>query len=276
MVIGHGEIQKDFEKLFRRGRLGQAYIFFGLPGVGKRSFALELAAFLENGRWPAEASPRPLSDALLIVPAEGTIGIDAARSVKQFLSESPLISARRTAVLDNAEALTPEAQNALLKVAEEPPSAGLLILIVRDPEALMPTLRSRFQKIYFGAVPVQTVADWLGRQGVPKTRAAQAAETSAGAPGLALRLAQNEPSVAEEAARKFLRIAAPSRKEFLKSLLAPEDFNFRAFLDALIYVLAADGRQDGRLWHAVLELRALADATGLSPAIQLRNLWTLT
>lgn len=279
--------------------MGHAYLFFGPAAVGKLSFAVELAEYLERGlpsqisgketresNWPEEKNTRPLSDAMVISPnspsqisdtetwegKSGTIGIDAARSIRAFLSERPFIAPRRTVVIDRADALTDEAQNALLKIAEEPPSSGLLMLVLQDPESLRGTLVSRFQKIYFGAVAEKDVSQWLQKNGFTKEKAAAAARACGGKPGLALKLASGASSETEEAARKFLRTQAAGRKEFLKALLDDEQFNFRAFLDALILLTALNPQKNGALWHAVLELRAISDATGLNPRIQLMSL----
>ena len=249
-------ILKDLIALADGGRLGSAYLFYGPPKAGKLAAAKALAAYLESGAAPAAtaaagkeaAAPgRALTDTRVFAPDEkGSIGIDAARTVKAYLSEKPFIGVRRTAIVDRAQALTPEAQNAFLKVAEEPPAAALLILVLPDPELLRPTLQSRFQKIYFPPLPEKAM------------RQALAAET-------------------DPLAARFFTVPPASRKDFVKELTEPEDFNFTAFLDALIAHLAARPQPpDGKLWHAVLELRRMQDATNLSPRLQLMNLWTLT
>jgi hypothetical protein len=117
---------------------------------------------------------------------------------------------------------------------------------------------------------------WLIGQGVAKKAAAEAATLSDGKPGLALAWSKGYISPIQAAARDFLSIPVSARKDFLKALLEPEEFSFRSFLDALILTLSLDKQRKelGRLWHAVLELRAMADATGLNPSIQLRNIWS--
>lgn len=255
----YGKQIEDLASLHERGQLGHAYIFFGDPNIGKAAAARALAARIETGAWPdAEVSDKdasrghPLTDTQVFSPDEkGAIGIDAARSIKTFLSEKPFVGARRTAIVDRAELMTSEAQNALLKVAEEPPESALLILVMPDPELLWPTLQSRFQKIYFQ----------------PPGRKEMQEKLRANADPLAARFFKTPPA---------------SRKDFIKELTEPEDFNFAAFLDSLIAHLAAEGAgsangpaKNGDLWHAVLELRRMQDATNLSPRIQLMNLWTL-
>jgi DNA polymerase-3 subunit delta' len=273
-MLGHVNIKEDLSRLKESGRLAHGYLFFGPLGVGKSSFAKELAWYLENGNW--EEGQRPLSDAFFISPDEGgTIGIDTVRSVRSFLSERPNVSQYRLVVVNNANALTTEAQNALLKVAEEPPAGAMLILIVTEKESLLSTLVSRLQSVYFGRVAEEEIVGWLVQNGIPKKDAVSAAELSDGKPGLALMIAKGEVPENVRLAKEFLSVAPASRKDFLKALLEPEEFSFKGFLDGLMMALAMDKKRNRDLWHAVLELRQMSDATGLSPAIQLRNLWTL-
>ncbi len=147
MVIGHQDLQQRFQKLITSGRLGQSYLFFGEPQVGKFHFAAHCANFLETGAF--EIGIRPLQDSMLIRNASG---IDMIRELKTFLWQRPAIALRRTAIIDQAGSLTTEAQNALLKIVEEPPEHACVILIAEQPESLIPPLASRVQKIYFGRV----------------------------------------------------------------------------------------------------------------------------
>lgn len=97
----------------------------------------------------SEGRGRPLMEFSEIRPYEkGTIGIDAVRGVAGFLYARPVFSSRRTVFIDDAEALTPEAQSALLKIVEEPPAWGLIFISATNLENVLPTLRSRLQQIY--------------------------------------------------------------------------------------------------------------------------------
>ena len=149
-------IQKDFQRLISTDNLSHAYIFHGRIVDEQFKFAKELANFLEMKKWQGPNSI--LSDARIIDGMDEKLGIDVSRSFVEFLYQYPNASSHRTLIVSSAEKLTTQAQNALLKIAEEPPEKGLLILIVRDQEALLAPLRSRFQKIYF-SYPVGQRAD---------------------------------------------------------------------------------------------------------------------
>jgi hypothetical protein len=134
-----------FIQLINAGKLSQAYLFFG---SGSNSFAPALANFLERKVFELPAAI--LTELLVIEKDEkGIIGIDSVKPLKQFLYQKPIASKYRTCIVKEAENLTTEAQNAVLKIVEEPPSQSLIIFIANNEDNLLPTLVSRLQKIYF-------------------------------------------------------------------------------------------------------------------------------
>src|SRR3989344_1060913 len=121
MLIGHEKLTETFKRLIREDKLSHGYIFFGESGVGKFSFALGFATYLETGEFQKQS--RLLEETLIIRPSEeGTISINNIRESRYFLLQKPAYSPRRTVIIDEAECLTGEAQHAILKIAEEPPS----------------------------------------------------------------------------------------------------------------------------------------------------------
>ena len=148
------QLADDFKRLAKSNKLSHAYLFFGGDEKNHQEkflFAQSLANFLENGIF--NELPRLLQEILIISPDEkGTIGIDSIRDLKYFLWQKPTNSTRRVAVIKEAENLTPEAQNAALKIVEEPPESALIIFISNIEDNLFPALTSRLQKIYFSSV----------------------------------------------------------------------------------------------------------------------------
>lgn len=155
MLIGLEKFREDFKKLIDNRRLSHAYLFFGEEENNREkkfSFAQSLANFLENSKF--ELPNLLLNDILIILPDEkGTIGIDNIRILKNFLWQKPINSRRKTVIIQNAKRLTPEAQNAALKIVEEPPESALIIFITNSENDLLPVLTSRLQKIYFPQSP---------------------------------------------------------------------------------------------------------------------------
>lgn len=293
-ILGHQEIRANLTKLAQEGALSHGYIFYGPSMVGKRTVAQALAYFLEKGVLGAPAAHEVLQDSKLINLAlakeldpniKESIGIDAVREIKNFLWQRPNSSPRRTLIIDDAELLTAEAQNALLKITEEPPASSLLIVIASDLENLMGTIRSRLQQVYFGAVAGKEISRWLMEEAgaavagepskVTKATADALAAKSFGKPGLAWRLAHDQEfQKTLEAAQKFLKSTQVGRKDLIKKLLEPDSFSLRNFLDAVIITLAWEkpSKTKAALWHKALALYQDANNFSLNPRLQLENL----
>lgn len=90
---------------------------------------------------------------LLYFPADSKLGIEQARKIKEHFSLKPYQAKGRVAVLEDATSLTLEAQNALLKLLEEPPSEALLLLGASSEIKLLPTVLSRCQIIRVQRAP---------------------------------------------------------------------------------------------------------------------------
>jgi DNA polymerase III delta prime subunit len=146
-VNPHSNKKKYFERLVKNGMLAHAYLFSGPEGIGKKEFALELFR-LVNGR---EAAGDP--DLKLIAPRieedETKIYIEDIRDLKTFLSFKAYTGPYKFVVINDADRLTPEASNSILKVLEEPTPNSVLILISSKPRALLPTVLSRCEGVQF-------------------------------------------------------------------------------------------------------------------------------
>ncbi len=142
------QLVDNFKRLAAKNKLSHAYLFYGGNQQEKIIFAQSLANFLENKNF--EEPTRLLKETLIIEPDEkGTIGIDIIRSLKYFLWQKPTSSSLRIAIIKEVENLTSQAQNAALKIVEEPPESALIIFISKNIEDLLPVLTSRLQKIHF-------------------------------------------------------------------------------------------------------------------------------
>ncbi|MDR3581833.1 MAG: hypothetical protein P4L67_00995 [Candidatus Pacebacteria bacterium] len=286
MIIGHEGTIGDLKDLIARGRLGHGYIFFGPSMVGKRAVALGLGHFLEKETFEVGPETEALQDLKVIDIAfmrsldadasGGSIGIDAVREIKNFLWQKPNSSVRRTLIIDNADLLTTEAQNALLKITEEPPASSLLVLVTSDTESILPTIVSRLPKIYFGAVPKKAIEDWLAADGgIAKAKAAAFAARALGKPGLAWRLSHDDAFRKDlELAEKFLKSAPAARRDLVKKIIEPDDFSLRNFLDAVIMTLAWQEPSVAKaaFWHKTLRLYEGVTGFSLNPRLQLEAL----
>jgi DNA polymerase-3 subunit delta' len=150
---------------------GHAYIFRGPRGSGKaaaaRAFAAELlaqgAADPEDARRRAMLDPSPHPDLVWLQPPGAQHLVEDVReSVIRAASLSPAEGDRRVFVIEEAEDLRDESQNALLKTLEEPAPFAHLILVCSEPELLAETILSRCAPVEFGPLAPGAVLEALG------------------------------------------------------------------------------------------------------------------
>jgi DNA polymerase III delta' subunit len=199
-VIGH-RAQIDFlRRVAAGGRLAHSLLLAGPPGIGKRRVADAFAAMLlceEKGEDACghcdscrqfAAGSHPDLIVVTLPKDKREIPIEKARELNQFLRLQPLRGGRKIAIVDDAHLMNLAAQNALLKGLEEPPPGSLAILVAHNADALLPTIRSRCQRLLFAALPEAEVAEVLEqRAGLPQAEARTLAQHADGSPGRALR-----------------------------------------------------------------------------------------
>ena len=159
-VIGHDWAVEFLQRALAHGRSRHAYLFIGPAGLGKRQLAL---AFVMAQNCEAGDAARPCqqcrscqliaserSPDIIFTRTSGnneTILIEEIRRVSTFFALHPYEMRHRIAILDNFERAAPNAQDALLKTLEEPPSYASLILLAREESSILPTILSRCQQL---------------------------------------------------------------------------------------------------------------------------------
>jgi DNA polymerase III subunit delta' len=214
------------------------------------------------------------ADVLLIEPGEtGAIKIDQVRDAIERAAYRPFEGRRRVVIVDDADTVNPEAQNALLKTLEEPPAASTFILVTSRPDMLLPTVRSRCQRLRFGRLSPADVASILMREhGYEEADAHAAASLSDGSIGRALEGGSAAFVDAREAATGLLETLAASndprrRLEGAKALTgAARGGSDREELARRLHALSSILRDLGALLSRADE-RCLANAD-LRPLLQ--------
>ena len=169
-----------------RARLPHAILVQGPEGWGQERLASALALDLlgaDAGR-VAEETAHP--DLRWLAPENGAIRVDAVRGVVEFLVQTPHLASCKVAVLAAAERMNPNAANALLKTLEEPPAASYVVICSGHPGRLLPTIRSRCQRIDVRPAPASEVLAWLATAATDAEAAAYLAVEYGGAPYAAL------------------------------------------------------------------------------------------
>jgi DNA polymerase-3 subunit delta' len=224
MIFGYDELVNDFKRLADQRLLSHAYLFFGERELGKFLFAKSLANYLENQKF--EEPEKTLIETIVVDLEEiekdsdesrESLGIEKVREVERFLYQTPISSAYRVAIIRDAEWLTDQAQNALLKILEEPPKTGLIIAIAKDQSVFLPTVSSRFLNVFFPSLPDSSILDFLNKYGIiEQSKVKSIVLRSLGRLGRATRIAKGDKD-----REKALEIA----KEVLKTKLNPYNLN---------------------------------------------------
>jgi len=143
--------KKYFENLLRDGLSDHAYLFIGQDSANKSIFAEELCALFTGRNF--KNNP----DLKLIRPNakedKYRIDITSIRELKSFMSLKPYSGGYKVAVIEDAEAISIEAANAMLKVLEEPPKHSVLVLLSSKPKLLPRTILSRCETVVFPPEP---------------------------------------------------------------------------------------------------------------------------
>lgn len=179
MIIGHQKIINFLDKSIEKNRLAGAYLFCGPENVGKFTVALNFAKRL-TGNDSKNINPHNQNfgvginpDIIIITPEteekngitkKKDIKIEKIRELQHSLSLSAYFGKYKVAIIDGAEYLTISAQNALLKILEEPAENCVLILIAHNPEKILPTIKSRCVIKKFGLVKQAEISAMIAEE----------------------------------------------------------------------------------------------------------------
>ena len=199
--VGYGDKMEQLMRSVQAGRIVHALLFVGPHGSGKRTVARLLAQSMvcsaaEKPCGECPACKRFLAgshpDVKVLRPEKKSIGVEEIRGLIDALSLRPYEGDRHIAMIEQADKLTPSAQNALLKTLESPPGEVMFFLITDAPGALLDTIVSRCLTVRFGDVSPELCAQALAARGIEPTRAALLAGMAQGSVGRALEIDGDE------------------------------------------------------------------------------------
>jgi DNA polymerase-3 subunit delta' len=158
-MLGHQRVLNTLQTAIKSNNISHAYIFEGAKGIGKRETALAFSSMLmcEADETPCgrcktcqllQQSSHPDFQEIYL-DEDKSISVEDIRNLLKGIIIKPLYSKYKVFVINNADNMTVQAQNALLKSLEEPPGYIVFILTVQSGTAMTPTIRSRCQRIFF-------------------------------------------------------------------------------------------------------------------------------
>lgn len=230
-VIGQAPIVEHLTKSLNSGKVSHAYIFYGEKGSGKKALADLFARALQcegEGAKPCDqcasckkALSRNHPDIIYVQHEKpGVISVDEIRrQVNNDIGVKPYSSERKLYIIDEAEKMNVQAQNALLKTLEEPPAYAVIILLTTNLEAMLATIRSRCVTLTMKPVSDTELQHYLMREiQIPDYKAGICAAFARGNVGRARELAVSTEF--EEMKEEVLQLVRQLQEKSLSDLAA--------------------------------------------------------
>ena len=200
-ILGNEKNKKILEKSLELSKSSHSYIFWGTEGIGKKAIAKEFAKKIlcignkQNDcscKSCIEFSSSNNPDFLLIESDDGKIKIEQIREMQRKIAEKPIISDKKVYIINDADKMTTEAQNCLLKTLEEPPEYITIILICSNENNLLSTIKSRCTRMYFEPIEINEVKKYIKGINISKDINENILNLSQGSIGKAIKLVENQ------------------------------------------------------------------------------------
>lgn len=200
-ILGNERNKEILEKTIKLNKTSHSYLFWGTEGIGKKLIAKEVAKrilCLEKNmqdckcksciEFDSDNNP----DFQLIEATDGKIKIDQIREMQRKIAEKPIISSQKVYLIDDADTMTVEAQNCLLKTLEEPPEYITIILICSNEDTMLSTIKSRCTRMHFEPIEKEKVKQFIHANYPDIEMSDKIIELAQGSIGKAIRLNWNK------------------------------------------------------------------------------------
>lgn len=264
-IIGHKQIIEHLQKAISYDKVSHAYIFNGPEKSGKmmlaEAFAMALQCETRSGS-PClschsckQAMGKNQPDIIYLHHEKpGTISVDDIRKqVNNDIGIKPYSSPYKIYIIDEAEKMNQQAQNALLKTIEEPPAYAVILLLTTNAEAFLPTILSRCITLNLKVVPDAAIKEHLMKHyQVPDYKADICTAFAQGNVGKAIQLAGNEDfnELKDSALQLIKRIKDIELYEMMEAIKQIGDYKLQIndyfdllmiwYRDVLLYKATAD------------------------------------
>ncbi len=244
-LLGNGALRTRLETAFSRNAVSHCYLITGPEGSGKKTLAALLAAAMEctgDGNPPCGKCPQCRKvlggihpDVITVDSDKRNLTVDLIRQARQDAFIRPNEGKKKIYILPRAQDLLEAAQNALLKIIEEPPPNGVFLLLCTNRDRLLPTIRSRCAELALEPLEEGLLLAELARrcpQTTPEARQ-EAAARSGGFLGQALTLLENGADLAPQTVA-FASAYAAADPAAMLAVLVPMEKLDRASLEQLL------------------------------------------
>lgn len=220
-IIGHDDKKTYFQNIIKKQDISHSYIFYGDEGIGKLTFAKELAKnILKTDN--LEVCP----DYKYIEKLEDKKDIVIDQIRKQIIDDvyiAPLTSNNKLYIINDAECLNTAAQNSLLKTLEEPPKYIVIILVCSNINKILPTIKSRTNKISFTGIDSKEINKYVN-ENFNINLHSNVLEYINGSIGNAINIIKNELLDKFDKVEKLVEYII--KKDIVNSLKLSEDIDF--------------------------------------------------
>ncbi|NBG89085.1 DNA polymerase III subunit [Isachenkonia alkalipeptolytica] len=201
-VLGQDYLKNKVLRQIKGNTLSHAYLIYGNPGLDPQGFAKifaqgilckERAGEIPCGKCiPCKKVLGDNHEDLKVYPEE-TLKVEEIRNLEKDIHIKPYSAGKKIYIINHGEGITPQGQNALLKTLEEPPSFGIILIVARGKEALLPTIQSRCQGLGLKPVAGEEIYEALKNSwGYPEEKAREASKIAGGKIKTALRFLEDE------------------------------------------------------------------------------------
>lgn len=173
-IIGNDKNKVFLNKIASSNNTVHSYMFEGIEGIGKSIFAKEFAKMLlcigksktdcDGCKSCIEFNNDNNPDFMQIKPDGKTIKIEQIRQMQEKILEKPIVSDKKVYIIDDADLMTIEAQNCLLKTLEEPPKYAIIILVLSNESKILNTVKSRCMRIMFQKIKNEELKNYAARE----------------------------------------------------------------------------------------------------------------
>ena len=222
-ILGNQKNKNILEKSIKLNKYSHSYVFWGIEGIGKKIFAKEFAKRIlcltqeEDCKCKSciEIDSNNNPDFQLIEPNESKVKIEQIREMQRKVAEKPIISDKKVYIIDNADTMTTEAQNCLLKTLEEPPEYITIILICTNEDNLLSTIKSRCTRMCFEPINIEEIKRYVKKNYPEEEISDNIIKLSQGSIGKTIKLNQNK-NIYENIEKIFLNMQSKDLIEIVE------------------------------------------------------------